>query len=56
MPRVALFEGVVFGGIFVRRGLCTEGTYVSQVLRRGTVLGKISSKRMNFRYVKEVFS
>ena len=33
-----------------------KDTYMSQVLRRGTVLGKTSSRRMNFRYVKEVFS
>ena len=34
----------------------SKDTSVSQVLRRGTVRGKTSPKRMNFRYVKEVFS
>ena len=34
----------------------SKDTYMSQVLRRGTTLGKTSSKRLNFRYVKEVFS
>ena len=34
----------------------SKDTYMSQVLRRGTTLGKASSKRLNFRYVKEVVS
>ena len=34
----------------------SKDTYMSQVLRRETILGKTSSKRLNFRYVTEVFS